>query len=216
MNKLYKTLKTSNCEEVTKMTGADSCPDSRSRRRFIARAIVGGTALVSGAALAIPPRDSLPDKPTSQMPRRLHLINDHTKETLNVEYWQNGQYINNTLGQLHYLLRDHHTGKAALIDPRLYDFLYNIQGQFDTTEPIHVLSGYRTPETNAYLRKTSLGVARNSFHTKGRAVDIYIPGIDAKGIQKAARKLQLGGVGYYAKAGFVHLDTGYVRHWTRS
>lgn len=183
-----------------------------SRRKFIATTIVGLSVLASRHAAAIPPRDIAATPPA----RALKLFNTHTKEKLDVIYWENGDYIDDKLGQLHYFLRDHRTGKAALIDPKLYDFLHQVQTQLDKTKRIHVLSGFRTPETNAHLRKTSLGVARNSFHTKGRAVDIYIPGIDAKEIQKTARQLQLGGVGYYAKAGFVHLDTGYARHWSRA
>ncbi|MBX2881397.1 MAG: DUF882 domain-containing protein [Granulosicoccus sp.] len=189
----------------------DSAAGSLSRRRFLAQTLIGVSAFVCGNALAIPP----PDAPRKIQQRELHLINDNTREKLDVIYWKDGAYVDDILGQLHYLLRDHHTGKAALIDPKLYDFLYQLQENLDTTERIHVLSGYRTPETNAYLRKTSLGVARNSYHTKGQAVDIYIPGVDANVIQKAARKLRMGGVGYYSKAGFVHLDTGYARHWSR-
>ena len=148
--------------------------------------------------------------------RQLRLANVHTGELLDVVYWDNGRYIADHVGQLNYFMRDHRVGEAARMDKRLYDCLYHLQTAIGNDSRIHVLSGFRTSATNEALRKRLKDVAKNSFHVKGRAVDLYIPGVDAKIIQKEARQLGMGGVGYYTKRHFVHLDTGRPRFWLNS
>ncbi len=182
---------------------------SKSRRTFLRSSILIPAALFSGSALAIPPQAEV--RPSER--RRLSLVNLNTDELLDVVYWEDGDYIDDHVGQLNYFLRDHRVNKSKLMDKNLYDFLYRLYTVLDTNERIHVLSAYRTPATNASLRKLSPRVAKRSFHVDGRAIDFYIPGIDNKVIQREARRLMLGGVGYYTKSGFIHLDTGYPRHW---
>jgi len=160
--------------------------------------------------LAIPPNG---EADQAEEKRQLSLVNLHTGELLDVIYWKNGDYINDHIGQLNYFMRDHRENKSTQMDKSLYEFLYRLYKVLDTNERIHVLSGYRTAATNESLRKASSKVAKRSFHIAGRAVDFYIPGISNKVIQREARRLMLGGVGYYVKSGFVHLDTGYARHW---
>lgn len=161
---------------------------------------------------AIPPRDEIPE----QIPdRELRLYNEKTREKLDVVYHQNGQYIDDSVGQLNYFMRDLHVNKSYLMDLALYDFMHKLHRAIDTRQRIHVLSGYRTNATNVKLKESLPWVAKKSLHVQGRAVDLYIPGIDPDTIQRAARKLRLGGVGHYASAGFVHIDTGYPRHWQR-
>ena len=101
------------------------------------------------------------------------------------------------------------------MDRVLFDSLSRLHASLDTDEPLHLLSGYRTPETNAKLRQRSKGVAKFSLHMEGRAADIYVPGVPTRTLQQAALSMQAGGVGYYGRSGFVHIDTGNVRHWER-
>ncbi len=147
--------------------------------------------------------------------RRLHLINAHTKDELDVVYFTQGIYIDENISQLNHLMRDRRANIAGAIDPALYDQLLGLQNMLGTTEPVHVLSGYRTAETNAKLRRRSSGVAKFSLHMEGRAADIYIPGIPTKTVHTAALEMRAGGVGLYSKSNFVHMDTGAVRQWGR-
>jgi uncharacterized protein YcbK (DUF882 family) len=145
--------------------------------------------------------------------RRIHLVNVHTWDDLNVVYYTHGIYIDENIAQLNHLMRDRRANISTSMDTNLYDQLLLLQKTLGTDEPVHVLSGYRTPETNAKLRRRSPGVARYSLHMEGRAADIYIPGISVGKLQKAALSLRAGGVGLYSKSNFVHVDTGAVRHW---
>ncbi len=145
--------------------------------------------------------------------RRLHLVNAHTWDDLDVVYYTHGIYIDENISQLNHLMRDRRANVTRPIDPDLYDQLLRLQKILNTSEPVHVLSGYRTPETNAKLRSRSSGVAKYSLHMEGRAADIYIPGIPSKTLQAAALHMAAGGVGLYSKSNFVHVDTGPVRQW---
>ncbi len=154
--------------------------------------------------------------PTYGPERKLRLINAHTWEKLDVVYWSNGYYNHEALQHINYLMRDHRANKQIDIDKKLINDLYDVYTSLETDERIMILSGYRTPETNAKLRKRSSAVALKSLHMEGRAVDIQIRGFRAKTIRDAALKLKRGGVGYYASSGFVHLDTGERRSWEQS
>lgn len=145
--------------------------------------------------------------------RRLRLVNAHTWEKLDIVYVTHGIYIDESLHSIDHLMRDHRAGKEHEIDTALLDLLFQLQQSLGADEPVHVLSGYRTPETNAALRKRSNGVARYSLHMEGKAADIYIPGIKTPDLQSAALDIGVGGVGYYQRSGFVHVDTGAVRSW---
>jgi uncharacterized protein YcbK (DUF882 family) len=111
------------------------------------------------------------------------------------------------------VLRDHRTGEVKAIDPDLLHLLYALKRKLHTRQAFHVISGYRSPATNAKLRQRSTGVARKSFHTRGMAVDIALPECDLRDLHRAALDLGAGGVGYYPRPGFIHVDTGPVRRW---
>ncbi len=145
--------------------------------------------------------------------RSLSLYNVHTGEKDNVVYWSEGKYIGSGLNDINWLLRDFRTSEIKAIDPRLLNILYLLTRTLETEKPVLVLSGFRSKKTNDMLRKTTEGVARRSFHMAGRAIDIRIPKINTDNIQRAALRLNGGGVGYYPDSNFVHLDSGPVRTW---
>lgn len=149
--------------------------------------------------------------------RTLSLYNTHTHERLTVTYKRNGRFVQAGLNQLNRFLRDWRRDEVTRIDPELFDIVWTVYREVGASEPIHVVSAYRSPATNNMLRQRSGGVARNSQHTQGRAMDFFIPGVQASAIRAAGLRLQQGGVGYYPRSNtpFVHLDTGTVRMWPR-
>lgn len=146
-------------------------------------------------------------------PRALRFRNLHTAETLDAEYWQNGAYTPDALAAINHVLRDHRTNETHAIDVRLLDLLHDLAGQLQTREPFQVISGYRSPRTNAALADASSGVARRSLHMDGMAIDIALEGAPTELIRDAALALGRGGVGHYPNPGFVHVDVGRVRRW---
>lgn len=177
-----------------------------SRRSFTCMGLAA-----SGAALLGAPRPAM--SAFSYGPRKLSFLNTHTNETLTTTYWSGGEYNRTALNSISYLLRDHRNGEVKHIDPELLDMLHVLHELLDANEPFHVISGYRSPETNSRLRRRSHKVARNSFHMRGKAIDIRLPGRDLSSLRDLAKNLQMGGVGYYRRSGFVHLDSGNVRSW---
>jgi uncharacterized protein YcbK (DUF882 family) len=146
--------------------------------------------------------------------RTLSFYNTHTGEELIACYFKNGAYCPDALGRINYILRDHYTGDVEAMDPHLMDLLNSVNRQLGCScAPFHILSGYRSPRTNDRLRKQRSGVAKSSYHIQGRAIDIRLPGVDTRQLRKACLNLKLGGVGYYPRYGFVHVDTGSVRTW---
>ena len=144
----------------------------------------------------------------------LTLYNTHTAERLDVIYRSAaGQYDRDALGALDYLLRCHATGKVAEMDLRTIEFLNLVDKRLGGGLDIHVISGYRSPEYNARLAHRDRGVASSSLHVLGRAIDIRIPAVDLRELRRTALGLEYGGVGYYPRSGFVHLDSGRVRSW---
>jgi uncharacterized protein YcbK (DUF882 family) len=145
--------------------------------------------------------------------RRLDLYAVNTGERLRAEYVVDGRYQPGALDAVSHLLRDHRSGEVHPIDPSLLDVVHRLAERLGATRPIHVVCGYRSPETNR--RKLAAGerVAQNSFHLHGRAVDLVVPGRPSTLVRRAALSLRLGGVGHYPGAGFVHVDTGPVRTW---
>lgn len=139
--------------------------------------------------------------------------NTHTGDQLKLTYFEQGRYIEDALHEINLLFRDYHDGSVHPIDPALLDQLYDLKHTLEVRKPFHIVSGYRSPATNADLRKHSDGVAKNSLHMEGRAIDIRIEGFDTRRIRNAALAMQRGGVGYYGRSDFVHLDTGSVRTW---
>ncbi len=146
-------------------------------------------------------------------PRTLSLINVNTNEALTVTYWSNGTYRRDALDQLNHFLRDSQNNQQTEMDPLLFDVLWHTMNLTGYHGEVEVLSAYRSPTTNAWLASMSRGVARDSQHMNGNAMDIRFPKVPVFKIRQAARSLQMGGVGFYPRSGFVHLDTGPVRYW---
>lgn len=178
------------------------------RRRFLSMSAGAALALVAGPVLASPTL-ALP----AQGERRLSFLNTHTGESLKATYWQEGQYVPEELDAINHVLRDFRVNAAGNMSPQLMDLLYDLQQNLGTNQPFHVISGYRSPKTNAMLHTRSSGVAKNSRHMLGQAIDIRVPGVDLKHLYKTALNMRAGGVGYYSKSDFVHVDVGPYRTW---
>jgi len=146
--------------------------------------------------------------------RELSFYNIHThEEAQRVIYWSQGVYLSDGLAEIDHLLRDHRSNELTEIDHNLLDTLFLLSRKLECQEPLHIISGYRSPSTNAQLRKSSNGVAKRSLHMEGRAVDIRMPGCNLRHLQQTALDLRRGGVGFYPESDFVHLDTGRFRAW---
>jgi hypothetical protein len=145
--------------------------------------------------------------------RSLNFLHTHTGETLSVNYWCDGSFQSQCLAPLNYFLRDFRTNEVASMDAGLLDILYELQVLADREATFEVISAYRSPQTNALLRKSSSEVAQKSLHIEGKAIDIRISGFSTKRLQQLALTHQRGGVGFYAKSDFLHVDTGRIRSW---
>ncbi len=145
--------------------------------------------------------------------RQIALLNLHTDERLEIEYSHDGAYVPEALSKIEVLLRDFRTGERHVIDPRLIDYLVEVAHTVGADPAFSVISGYRSPQTNAVLHEKSAGVAPHSLHMEGRAIDVRMTGIDCAKLAAQAEDLQRGGVGYYRASNFVHLDTGAFRIW---
>jgi len=173
------------------------------------------TAGVLGSLVCLAPVQALAHLSlTGVQERSLSLLNTHTGERLKeVVYWEKGDYILDALENLNHVLRDHRTNEIHPIDPMTLDLMAAISRKVDAKQPFEIISGYRSPQTNRSLRGKSNGVAKNSYHMQGKAVDLRLQGVPLKTVRKAALDLRMGGVGYYSKSGFVHIDSGKVRSW---
>ena len=145
--------------------------------------------------------------------REISLVNAHTGEKFRGEYWYEGKYQPSAFKEIKALMRDYRTNEKFPIDPRLMDVLYVLQHRLQNPASFKIFSGYRSPRTNAWLRKNSNGVARHSLHMQGQAIDLSLPGTSLSQVRRAALGLHAGGVGYYPSSSFVHVDTGRVRSW---
>jgi uncharacterized protein YcbK (DUF882 family) len=145
--------------------------------------------------------------------RELAFYNVHTGESLKTVYYEDGHYVPGALHEVNYFFRDFRANEIKPIDTELLDVLYDIRGELGTNRPFNLVSGYRSAATNAWLASLNEGVARHSMHVEGKASDIHVPGVQLADLQRAALMLGAGGVGYYPRAGFVHVDTGRVRRW---
>jgi uncharacterized protein YcbK (DUF882 family) len=174
------------------------------RRHFMAGA--GATVL---SAPLFPALASMGDV------RSLAFDNLHTGERLVTEYWAQGEYIPDALAQVNHVLRDFRSGEVHTIAPQLLDLLAMLHGRLETSAPFSVISGYRSPATNAMLRGENehSGVASKSLHMQGMAIDIRVTGRPLAGLRDIALAAQAGGVGYYPASDFVHVDVGRVRRW---
>ena len=146
--------------------------------------------------------------------RSLSLFNPRTKEGFEGIYWCDGDYVSNALNNINHIMRDIRTDDVKPIDTHLLDLIFSISIKLKPESPFRVISGYRSPKTNTLLRKRGNGAAKKSYHIKGQAVDIRLPGHRTSVLRRAAYELKKGGVGYYPKHRFVHIDVGPVRYWT--
>ena len=145
--------------------------------------------------------------------KALSFYNLHTGEHLETTFWEAGVYLPEGLAKINQILRDHRTNDVKAIDTKLIELLHTIHTNMESSKPFNIISGYRSPKTNAQLRSSTSGVAKKSFHMEGMAIDINLPGRELAQLNKAARELGKGGVGYYPQSGFIHIDVGHVRQW---
>ncbi len=186
-----------------------------SRRTFL------GLGAVAAASALVPSRAFANATPAAAhtslaMERGLSFFHTHTAERLSTAYCTGGEYLAPALKDINVLLRDFRVNQIKPIDPALLDLLFELNGVLGTDQPFHVISGYRTPETNAMLQERGgahSGVATHSLHIDGKAIDIRVPGITLEHLRNSATSLKIGGVGFYPGSNFVHVDTGRVRYW---
>jgi uncharacterized protein YcbK (DUF882 family) len=198
------------------MTDQSSIPDSvdptlsktlLGRRRVLAFGL-GAAAL----AMASPLKGALAAMPQSGE-RTLGLVSLHTNEKLMATYWRNGAYDQGALKDIDYVLRDHRSGEVARMDTNLLDLLVELHRRTGSRNAFQIISGYRSPKTNAMLASASGGVAKRSLHMDAKAVDIRLHDVALSDLRQAALGMKAGGVGYYKKSDFVHVDTGRIRQW---
>lgn len=214
---------------ATKLSARQQVAARQGTRTSVTRAAYGGRAISSRApatlrgtrfgavpvmpSLYAPPQEKLPPPPDDGSPRTLSFFNVNSQESLTVTFRRDGRYVQSELDRVNAFLRDSRNGDSVQMDPQLFDILWHVQRSLGTDGHYEVLSAYRSPETNAWLASASRGVASDSLHMRGQAIDVKLPGFTPYQVRQAARDLGLGGVGYYPRSGFVHLDTGSVRYW---
>ncbi len=176
-------------------------PGSMSRR-----AILGG---LLAAPFVIRPAAA------ASLARGLTMKHLHTNETISATYWRNGKYDLGAWKELNQFLRDWRTDGVVSIDLRTLDMVHRVCDRIGAPKSVEILSGYRSPQTNAMLRKRSSGVAKKSYHLKGKALDFRLPNQDLRKTHRAALSLKAGGVGLYSRSQFIHVDSGPVRNWGR-
>jgi uncharacterized protein YcbK (DUF882 family) len=175
------------------------------------RAFLKSSLLLAAPTLSIPALAKTAQPATGE--RVLRLYNTHTGEKLKTTFWAEGEFIPDAMKDINKVLRDHRNNKVAQMDPELLLLLTQLNDRLENDRELHIISGYRSPESNAKLHANSNGVAKRSLHMDAKAIDIRLPGKDLKMLHKAAMSLKGGGVGYYASSQFVHMDTGRVRYW---
>ncbi|MCG6925753.1 MAG: DUF882 domain-containing protein [Acidobacteria bacterium] len=179
--------------------------DTSGTRRGFLRGLAGLTVVAAAA-----PARLLADTGSERV---LSLANTHTGERLTIPYFADGDYLPGALARLEHHLRDHRNGAEHPMDPVLFDILNDLRLATGTRAPFQVISGYRSPKTNAKLRAAGRGVAKRSLHMDGRAIDVRLADVKTSVLRDAALELRRGGVGYYRKSDFVHVDTGRFRTW---
>jgi uncharacterized protein YcbK (DUF882 family) len=173
-----------------------------SRRRLIGAAAAAATV---GFVVPVPA--------VSFAPRSVSLYNVHTGEWLRTVYWADGHYIREAVRDINWILRDHHSDEIRPMDAGVLDVLGMLRDRLDTYDPFLVVCGYRSPTTNMRMYLRHEGVAKHSYHIKGMAVDLRSERRDLSQIRDAALSLRSGGVGYYPRSDFVHVDCGPIRRW---
>ncbi|MDY0884171.1 DUF882 domain-containing protein [Dongia soli] len=187
-----------------------TCPLIINRRRLL------GAGLAASAA-GLLPNLVIPGSAYAALPnsgnRTLGFYNTHTDEQLKATYWSNGRYDKGALKDINYILRDHRNNEIMRMDVKLLDLLTDLHRRSGSTKAFQIVCGYRSPQTNAMLVKMSSGVAKNSLHMQGKAIDIRLADVSVRELRDTALGMRQGGVGYYPRSAFVHVDTGEVRHW---
>lgn len=179
------------------------------RRLFLGRSlgIAGLLVPAAGSALASAPQ-------AAARSRHLSFNHLHTHERTALVYAIGNHFVPTALNHLNHFLRDHYSGEVGNMDPELFNLLHRVRRELESKHPFEVISGYRSPHTNERLRTTrGGGVAKRSLHMDGKAIDVRLPGVSLTDLRDAARSLKAGGVGFYRRENFVHIDTGRVRHW---
>lgn len=181
------------------------------------RAFLGiGAAAAAATLIPAKARAATLTSATKAPERTLSFFNTHTGERLKSTYCSGGCYRPEALQELNHIMRDFRANETKPIDPRVFDLLHELGGTLETDQPFHIISGYRSPQTNALLRErggASTGVASHSLHMVGQAIDIRVPGVKLDHLRDAAKSLKIGGVGFYPDLNFVHVDVGRVRYW---
>lgn len=201
-----------NDEETTEgLRSPEAAARIWTRRTFLAAGAAAGLwAASGGSALAAP----LAGRHARRGVRELSFANLHTGESLSkVPYWVDGRYQPDAINALDVLLRDFRTGEVYRMHPHLYDAIYALDRRLGGRRTFGVISGYRSPKTNAMLRRTSTGVAKHSYHMRGMAIDIQMRDLKLDVLYRAAKSLRAGGLGKYPRSNFIHFDVGPVRYW---
>lgn len=190
------------------MTAKQGTAAGVSRRKVI----LGGLAAAAVSSAALPLR---PARAAFSVEAKSLAFNSlHTGETAKVTYWEErAGYLPDAIGELSHILRDWRTDEVYEMDLALYDMLFELRYRLGSEKPFQIISGYRSPKTNAKLASNSGGVAKRSYHMKGMAIDIALPDVELDYLRRVALDMHMGGVGYYPSSGFVHVDTGPVRRW---
>lgn len=186
------------------MTGTTSGFSRRGLLRAFAATAVAATPTFSNAAGFLRGAGDI---------RRVKMYSGRTGEKIDMIYWIEGEYIGEAVREISLFMRDWRNGKAVNMDTRTIDIIAATHNLLDVSEPYTLLSGYRSPETNAMLRENSSGVARNSLHMRGQAADLRLASRSVNQITNAAQSCSAGGVGRYSGSNFVHMDCGQVRTW---
>jgi len=176
-----------------------------SRRRFLQLGLVASACLLA--------RPTLATSLAGPRMKEIAIHNLHTDDNLRVTFWKDGSFVPSALEKINYTLRDFRSGDVYPIEPKLVELLHDLQYQLRTDKPFQLISGYRSPKTNAMLASNSDGVAKKSLHTHGLAADVRMEGVSLRKLQTTALLMSRGGVGFYPKSDFVHVDVGRVRHW---
>lgn len=177
------------------------------RRQFLKFGLLTATAGLFPSLASATLRDVMAPE------RVLALYNTHTGESIKTVYWADGNYLPEALADINHILRDHRNDAVKTMSPALLNLLHSVHSAVDARQPIHIISGYRSPATNDMLAARSKGVAKHSMHLDGMATDIRIPGRELTHVRRAALVMKNGGVGYYPGSDFVHVDVGRVRQW---
>lgn len=188
--------------------------DAVSRRKFLGFGAVAAVGAVAATSVIQPASAAIFSNSYSESgSRRISFRNSHTGETFSGVYRVGDKYLPDAFERINVVLRDFRTNEMFPIDPRVIDIIYSVHRQTQHDQPYEILSGYRCPKTNSMLREGTGGVAKNSLHMTGQAIDLRLPGYSTSRVRDLAKSLRAGGVGYYSKSNFVHMDSGDVRSW---